>query len=220
MTRILKRNIRAIREIRVKNIIPYQFNKMTELNQELAFYPLTAERWLDFERLFGPRGAVGGCWCMWWRQSSGDHDRNKGEANRLAFKATVESGEVLGILAYRGETPIGWCSFAPRENYPRLNRSRTLKAVDETPVWSIGCFFIPRQYQAQGLSAALLRAAVVYIASQGGRVVEGYPVEPKQAKMPAVFAWTGFVSTYKAAGFVECARRSETRPIMRYYIGL
>jgi len=191
---------------------------MTEFNQEPTFYPLTADRWPDFEQLFGPRGAVGGCWCMWWRQSSSDHDRNKGEANRLAFKTLVELGEVPGILAYRNGVPIGWCSFAPRDRYPRLSRSRTLKPIDDTPVWSIGCFFIPRQYQAQGLSAALLQAAVDYIASQGGRVVEGYPIEPKQIAMPAVFAWTGFASTYKAAGFVECARRSETRPIMRYYI--
>jgi GNAT superfamily N-acetyltransferase len=189
-----------------------------DFEQAFSFRPLTPERWPDFEQLFGPRGAVGGCWCMWWRQSSGDHDRNKGEANRRALKEVVESGEVPGILAYWDGLPVGWCSFAPRERYPRLNRSRTLKAIDETPVWSIGCFFIPRQHQAQGLSAALLRAAVAYIATQGGRVVEGYPIEPKEAKMPAVFAWTGFASTYKAAGFVECARRSESRPIMRYFI--
>jgi GNAT superfamily N-acetyltransferase len=191
---------------------------MKNVEKKLTFHPLTAERWPDLEQLFGPRGAVGGCWCMWWRQSSGDHERNKGDANRLALKAIVEAGEVPGILAYHGDTPIGWCSFAPRERYPRLNRSRTLKPIDDTPVWSIGCFFIPRQYQARGLSAALLQAAVAYIASQGGRVVEGYPIEPKQAEMPAVFAWTGFASTYRAVGFVECARRSETRPIMRYTI--
>jgi acyl-coenzyme A thioesterase PaaI-like protein len=29
---------------------------------------------------------------------------------------------------------------------------------------------------------------------------------------------TGLASFFKKAGFVECARRSETRPIMRYYI--
>jgi hypothetical protein len=34
---------------------------------ELEVHPLTPERWADFERLFGPRGAYGGCWCMYWR---------------------------------------------------------------------------------------------------------------------------------------------------------
>ena len=28
----------------------------------LEFYPLTPDRWPDLEALFGPRGAVGGCW--------------------------------------------------------------------------------------------------------------------------------------------------------------
>jgi hypothetical protein len=34
---------------------------------DLAFHPLTPERWHDLEQLFGTRGACGGCWCMWWR---------------------------------------------------------------------------------------------------------------------------------------------------------
>jgi hypothetical protein len=33
--------------------------------------------------------------------------------------------------------------------------------------------------------------------------------------MPDVFAWTGVASAFLKAGFVECGRRSETRPIMR-----
>jgi hypothetical protein len=33
--------------------------------------------------------------------------------------------------------------------------------------------------------------------------------------MPAVFAWTGFAQSFTRAGFVEIARRSPTRPIMR-----
>jgi len=36
--------------------------------------------------------------------------------------------------------------------------------------------------------------------------------------MPDVYAWTGLASAFVKAGFVECARRSETRPIMRFYI--
>jgi hypothetical protein len=53
------------------------------------------------------------------------------------------------------------------------------------------------------------------VKKQGGTVLEGYPVEPKKDKMDAAFAWTGFASAFKKAGFVEVTRRSETRPIMR-----
>lgn len=35
----------------------------------LTFHPLTPKRWPDVEKLFGARGACGGCWCMFWRQT-------------------------------------------------------------------------------------------------------------------------------------------------------
>jgi hypothetical protein len=65
----------------------------------------------------------------------------------------------------------------------------------------------------------LLTGAVAYAKSQGAKVIEGYPVEPKKDKMPEVFAWTGFAEAFLEAGFKEVARRSETRPIMRFVVG-
>lgn len=35
--------------------------------ENLSFKPLTLDTWADFERLFGPNGACGGCWCTWSR---------------------------------------------------------------------------------------------------------------------------------------------------------
>ena len=62
---------------------------------------------------------------------------------------------------------------------------------------------------------ALLRAAVDHVRRQGGRVVEGYPIDPVKGDIPAAFAWTGLASAFRKAGFMEVARRSATRPIMR-----
>jgi hypothetical protein len=64
----------------------------------------------------------------------------------------------------------------------------------------------------------MIVAAVDYAKKKGGSIVEAYPVEPKKDKMADVFAWTGLASAYTKVGFAECARRSETRPIMRFYI--
>ena len=36
--------------------------------------------------------------------------------------------------------------------------------------------------------------------------------------MPDAFAWTGLSAAFLKAGFKEVARRSETRPIMRFYL--
>jgi hypothetical protein len=38
-------------------------------HNDLSIYPLTPDRWDDFEVLFGPRGACGGGLQMWWRDT-------------------------------------------------------------------------------------------------------------------------------------------------------
>ena len=181
----------------------------------IAFRPLTAARWPDVVRLFGPRGACAGCWCMYWRRKRSEYERGKGAGNRSAFRKIVRSGEAPGLLAYDGSEPVGWCALAPRESYPVLANSRILRPVDDEPVWSVTCLFVRRDHRRSGVMLALLRAAVDHVGRRGGRVVEGYPIEPAKGDIPAAFAWTGLASAFRKAGFEEVARRSATRPIMR-----
>jgi GNAT superfamily N-acetyltransferase len=183
-----------------------------------TFYPLTPDRWPDLEALFGERGAVGGCWCMWWRLKRSEFNQQKGAGNRQALKDLVSSGVPTGILAFAGDEPAGWCAVAPREAYPALERSRILKRVDDLPVWSVTCFFIAKPYRRAGLSVQLLKAAVEYALSQGASIIEGYPEDPVDGNQPAPFMFTGLASAFKKAGFTEVLRRSEKRPIMRYYL--
>ena len=185
---------------------------------DLIFRPVTASRWRDLERLFGPRGACGGCWCMAWRLRTRDWNAGKGAPNRRALKRIVTSGAKPGILGYRGRTPVAWCAIAPRDVYVALARSRVLAPVDHRPVWSISCLFISKELRRTGLSVHALRAAVAFAAKAGAAIVEGYPIEPTMVKTPAPFVWTGIPSAFRKAGFVEAARRSRTRPIMRYVI--
>jgi GNAT superfamily N-acetyltransferase len=182
------------------------------------FHRLTFDRWPDFERLFGKGGATGGCWCMWWRLTAREFDVGKGEGNRLAMRAIVESGRTPGILAYHGGEVVGWCSVAPREEYPRLERSRILKPVDDKPVWSVVCFFVAKSHRRTGVSLKLLKAAMKHVKEAGGKIVEGYPVEPRKGSTPDLFAYQGVAEMFRRAGFNEVARRSETRPVMRYMI--
>ena len=145
-------------------------------------------------------------------------DAQKGNGNKQAMKKIVFSDNIPGIIAYHNNEPVGWCSVAPRGDFSKLANSRVLKPVDEKPVWSVVCFFINRGYRRKGLSVALLRAAKKFIKSNGGKILEGYPIEPKKDKMPDAFAWTGLSVAFLKAGFKEVARRSETRPIMRFYL--
>ena len=184
----------------------------------LEFLPLTPERWPDFEALFGERGAYGGCWCMWWRLKRAEFERQQGEGNRLAMKAIVESGEIPGLLAYDGDRAVAWCSVALRECFPVLQRSWVLKPVDDTPVWSITCFFVDKNYRNIGMMSRLLDEAIEYVRAQGGEVLEGYPVEPKKGEIAPTSTFVGLASVFERAGFVECLRRLEKRPIMRLYL--
>lgn len=191
--------------------------KNAESELQLSFAPLTTQNWDAFEQLFGKRGACGGCWCMWFRLSNDDFKRQKGDANKSAMRSLVEAGRIPGILAFHGDVPVGWCSVSRRQEFPRLQRSRILKAIDEQPVWSIVCFFIAREYRGKGVSTCLLEEAIAFVKAQGGTIIEGYPLEPKQ-KVPDLFAYYGLASSFQKAGFVEVARRSAGRPIMRYVI--
>ncbi len=184
---------------------------------KLTFQPVTPKNWRDFEKLFGPNGACAGCWCMFWRQTRSEFDKLKGDSNKRAMKKIVDSGEIPGILAYHNGESVGWCSVAPRERFSALERTRVAKRIDDQPVWSAPCFFIHKNYRKQGVTVQLLRAAIDFVKKNGGKILEGYPVEPKQ-EMPPVFAFYGTASAFRQAGFVECTRRSETRPFMRYSI--
>jgi GNAT superfamily N-acetyltransferase len=184
--------------------------------KDLHFKPVTSAQWKDFQKLFGSRGACGGCWCMWWRMKRSEFDKQKGEGNKKSMKTIIDRGEIPGLIAYVEDEPVGWCSVAPRETFQVLDRSRILKRVDEKPVWSIVCFFVSKPYRRKGISLSLIKAAVDYAGEQGASIVEGYPIDPKKGNSPDVFAYTGLFSAFKKAGFVEVCRRSETRPIMRY----
>jgi GNAT superfamily N-acetyltransferase len=153
---------------------------------------------------------------MLWRLSKKQFESQKGDGNKLAMKAIVNSGEVPGILAYHSAKAIGWCAIAPRSSFPALSRSRILQPMDDRPCWSVACLFVDRTYRKKGVSIQLLRAATEYAKSRGATLVEGYPVEPKSEKhIPPAFAWTGIPKAFIRAGFIEVARRSPTRPIMR-----
>jgi GNAT superfamily N-acetyltransferase len=166
-----------------------------KITSKYKFFPVTKGRWKDFEQLFGKKGACAGCWCMYWRTSQKILDQQKGEGNKRAIK-----------------------KFILRAEYTRLQNSRILKPVDDKPVWSVPCFFIHRKYRNKGLSVQLLNASKKFVKSQGGKIIEGYPIEPREDKMPDAFAWVGLAGAFLKAGFKEVARRSETRPIMRFTI--
>ena len=177
-------------------------------------HPITPERWGDFRKLFGARGACAGCWCMFWLLPGKQYREQRGDANRKAMHKLVETGTAPGLLAYVDGEPAGWCAIAPRDRYVRLAKSHVLKPVDEKPAWSVTCFFVAKSRRRCGLTIALLKAAAKFAKQNGAEILEGYPTDA-QKDQADVFVYTGLASAFRKAGFKEIARRSPTRPIFR-----
>jgi hypothetical protein len=182
--------------------------------EQLDIHPVTPEQWDDFETLFGPRGAVGGCWCMWFRQKRSEYEQLKGEGNHRAMQAIVQSGEVPGLLAYSGGVPVAWVSVAPRQAFPSLNRSPVLKRVDDQPVWSVVCFFIARKYRRQklsGIAPGCCRDARQIKAHRRGSLDRA-----EERQRTDTCSSHGF--TFRRAGFVEVARRRKPAQSCALYL--
>jgi GNAT superfamily N-acetyltransferase len=152
---------------------------------------------------------------MWWRRTRSEFTKNQGAGNRSAMKKIVESGEIPGILAYRGGKPVAWCSVAPREAFPSLDRSRVLARLDGEPVWSIVCLFVAKEARGEGLAEKLADAAARHAKKNGARIVEAYPSVPRGKELPSFSSFMGVPSLYERAGFALAKRPSRAKAIMR-----
>jgi GNAT superfamily N-acetyltransferase len=202
-----------------------------------AVRSLTAATWPALADLFGPAGASNGCWCAYWRLGPRYRDRpredNKRDLRLLAESARTEYPPGLVAFASEGrtaedgaaedgaaedgaaeDTAVGWCELAPRADLHWLAHARYLGPVDDLPVWSVPCFYLRRGYRGQGVTGALIAAAVELAAAAGVPAIEGYPVDtavPGHTRN----AFTGTASAFAWHGFREVARRHPARPIMR-----
>jgi GNAT superfamily N-acetyltransferase len=154
---------------------------------------------------------------MFWKLRGKAYEEARGMETRQMHKSVIDSGTPTGLLAYLHGEVVGWVAVEPREAYPKLAFSRALKPVDDQPVWSVTCFFVAKRYRRNGITVELLKAAVEHVKKQGGKIVEGYPVDTNK-DMPAPFIYTGTASAFEQAGFEEVARNSPTRPILRFVI--
>lgn len=180
---------------------------------DFKIFPLTTELWPSLEDLFGKAGASNGCWCMYWRIGPRYRDRPR-EDNKRALRQYAVSGQPPGLLAFDGETVAGWCELAPRSELSWLAHARYLEPVDDLPVWSIPCFYVRRTHRRQGVTQALIDAAVCAAASAGAPALEAYPVD---TMVPAHTRnlFPGVASTFARRGFEVVTRRKLDRPVMR-----
>ena len=177
----------------------------------------------DVEAVFGTRGDPAGCWCQWYKIRGADWRASTPEQLRDLLAAQLaEPGPGPGLLAYDGETPVGWCAIEPRPALVRLSHSPVGRATPDVDfadagVWSVSCFVIPRAHRRRGVATALASAAVEYARQHGARVVEAYAVDPAaRTRPPAAELFPGTTSMFAAAGFTEVARPKPHRAVMQH----
>jgi len=180
----------------------------------ITVWPLTFDLWPAFEDLFGKAGACNGCWCMYWRLGPRYHERPR-EKNRTEFRSLVKRGPPPGLIAFDGETAVGWCQLTPRSALPYLDEARMTRRVDEVPVWAVSCFYIRRGYRNCGVTTALIDAALRAAKRNGAPALEAYPVDTAKPGATSNL-YTGVASTFVRAGFEPVAWRAPHRPVMRH----
>jgi GNAT superfamily N-acetyltransferase len=181
----------------------------------VTFAPAAPGRLADITAVIGACGDARRCWCAYWYRANADYRQGRKDgSNRLWLEERIALGGVPGIVAYREGRPVGWCGVAPRRAIARLSRSRTLAPVDDAEVWSITCFVVAKEARRQGLMRRLIAAAVDHARTQRARLVEAYPLDLDRKAYPGEL-YVGTLGAFRDAGFVEVARRSATRPIVR-----
>jgi GNAT superfamily N-acetyltransferase len=149
---------------------------------------------------------------MYWRIGSAYRKRPR-EANKAAFCELVKRGPPPGLLAFEGDRAVGWCQLTPRDALPWLDRTWRLKRIDDVPVWSLSCFYVRKGHRKQGITSALIAAALDVAKRAGAPALEAYPLD---ASLTPSASGTGYASTFERIGFKTVARHVPPRPMMRH----
>ena len=192
----------------------------SEFLSQFSVEPLTKKNWFQLLQLFGPKGACGNCWCMYYRLSRADFAEGKtDDGNKKALKELVWSNKPTGLIGiYQGQA-IAWCAFAPREDFMKLGKSRVHKRIDDQPVWSVPCLFIDKTFRGNGISVEFLKGVVNYAKDNNIRLIEAYPTIRTTPRIPDSFAWIGLYKSFERAGFEIVDQTSKNRPMVRYDTG-
>jgi GNAT superfamily N-acetyltransferase len=183
-----------------------------ENSVRLTIHPLTPDLWPALEDLFNNNGACNRCWCMYWRIGAAYRKRPRDD-NKSAFRQVVKRGPPPGLIAFDGDVAVGWCQLTPRDTLPWLDREWRLKRVDQVPVWSLSCFYVRIGYRKQGVTSALISAALRAAKRAGAAALEAYPLDAD--KTPSS-SFTGYVTAFERAGFKTVGCHVPARPIMRH----
>ena len=167
--------------------------------------PATLARFDDVATVLGPkRPDASVCWCLSHRIDSRLNRELVGPARGEYLRSLCGRDVAPGVLAYDGDTVVGWAAVAPRAELP-FARSTKIPHVDDLPVWSVFCIRVRPGNRGRGISRDLLEGAVDYARSKGAPAVEGYPVDNQGQRVDLTMAYVGTRKLFENAGFHKVA---------------
>ncbi len=196
----------------------------------LQIVPVNEVPLVAMKAFFTTRGYHRDCWCQRFKTEGREWytDPVSRAARPDRFAALVQCGNAdatatSGLVALHGGEVVGWCAVEPRRAYIRLGQTpwkgRAEDMADGT-VWAATCFVVHKDFRGRRISYALAAAAVAHARRNGARVIEGYPMITTPGED---ITWgevhVGSRSIFAAAGFVEVARPSKRRVVMRLMLG-
>jgi GNAT superfamily N-acetyltransferase len=167
----------------------------------LDIEPLSSSNWAALAQLFAAGGDPRWCWCQFWRKPGANWTNTTPADNRADLEALVGADPAPGLVALRDGVAVGWIGLGPRDDFPRLGRSRTIPQLPGDAVWVVNCFVVAKAARRIGVASALLEVAVAYAREHGAAIVEGYPVRTGGTRIPSASVYTGTAGMFERAGF-------------------
>lgn len=196
-----------------------------EMESELRIVPANAASPDVFNAIFGTSGSGHRCRCQRYRLERGETFASmpvEERAMRLVEQTAVgdpDASATSGLVAYLGDTPVGWVAVAPRSDLRGLVREFTVpwKGREEdradAGVWAITCLYVRAGHRKQGISRQLAIAAAAFAKARGATAVEAYPITTTAVIDEELHV--GTVSTFEAAGLEEVSHPTKRRKVLR-----
>lgn len=143
--------------------------------------------------------------------------------NRRGFEAMAAAASTpVGVVAAVAGEPVGWAACGPRSRYAldsgpqRMLMANRARDEDAT-VWLLPCMFVRGGRQGEGITYALVRAAVDVARASGALAIEGWPLTSSDRR--AADAFVGRQRVFEDVAFGVVERPAPDRVIMRRELG-
>lgn len=187
--------------------------------------PANGAVWSDLQAVFGSRGQASRCWCQRYKLKPRESFASF-PAEERAFRLRQQTDcdepaapRTSGLVAYLGDDPVGWCAVEPRVEYAGLIRNQRVPWAGrdedraDPGVWAVTCLFTRAGFRRQGVSRAMVAAAVDHARARGAAALEAYPVTTTDVIDEELHV--GIERVFAAAGFAVVTRPTSRRVVMR-----